>query len=203
GRSVVHLSVSQRFSRGLGLLDWTEDSRAAIHHPKPRQRFNRLERQQINYNKKQVCYQTTYVEPPLRQNHLSQPPSEFMGASESGTSVTRDKLVKTRRSQHDGRLWIQVYPGVVLEDGNADKDAEKLRQARTFMSSRRNLLQICGLYGFLYSCFRYLLDEFILDKADVSDQTSFTPDVHGFFSTTSSLPLTHFEWVARLPCVST
>ncbi|KAF8121747.1 hypothetical protein EV363DRAFT_870139 [Boletus edulis] len=118
-----------------------------------RQRFNRLERQQINYNKKQVCYQTTYVEPPLRQNHLSQPPSEFMGASESGTSVTRDKLVKTRRSQHDGRLWIQVYPGVVLEDGNADKDAEKLRQARTFMSSRRNLLQICGLYGFLYSCF--------------------------------------------------
>jgi hypothetical protein len=58
-----------------------------------------------------------------------------MGASGSGTSVTRDRLVKTRSSEHSGRLQVQVHPNVVLEDGNADKDAEELRQARTFVSS--------------------------------------------------------------------
>lgn len=31
---------------------------------------------------------------------------------------------------------MRIHPGVALEDGNADKDAEELRQARTFVSSK-------------------------------------------------------------------
>lgn len=76
-----------------------------------------------------------------------------MGASGSGTSVTRDRLVKTRRSEQSGKLWVRVHPSVALEDGNADKDAEELRQARTFVSSKLfNGETSCTVAAYMSSC---------------------------------------------------
>ncbi|KIK99593.1 hypothetical protein PAXRUDRAFT_131797 [Paxillus rubicundulus Ve08.2h10] len=57
-----------------------------------------------------------------------------MGTSKGGTSVTKAGLVK-QGVQEKWKGLDTKASDITLEDGNADKDAEKLHQARTFVSS--------------------------------------------------------------------